>query len=127
MIATILSSCSLFWIVVRVVHGQTPIYNMADLQCIPPVPENASIGHLKSVYAIQEEKWGCLHNTHRPGDGKNNWTPILNMSEALQDPQFLNGTTYWINEHMAVGHAIYDISIIQVLQSTKVNVLILRR
>lgn len=100
---------------------------MADLQCIPPVPENASIGHLKSVYAIQEEKWGCLHNTHRPGDGKNNWTPILNMSEALQDPQFLNGTTYWINEHMAVGHAIYDISIIQVLQSTKVDRIVLQR
>ena len=39
----------------------------------------------------------------------------------------MQGTTFWVNEHMNVGHVMYDIALIQVLQSTNVDRIILQR
>ena len=51
----------------------------------------------------------------------------INKSEALKDPSFLRGTTFWVNEHMNVGHVMYDIALMQVLQSTTIDRIILQR
>ena len=51
----------------------------------------------------------------------------MNRSEAVKDTNFLHGTTFWVNEHMNVGHVMYDIALMQVLQSTTVDRIVLQR
>jgi hypothetical protein len=38
----------------------------------------------------------------------------------------LQGTTIWVNEHMAVGHVMYDIPFIQAMQSTNVRRIVIQ-
>jgi hypothetical protein len=49
------------------------------------------------------------------------------MKEMVESDNFLNGTTLWINEHMAVGHAMYDLWIIEALKSEKVTRIVIQR
>lgn len=68
-------------------------------------PSNASISHMQSQHYLDDLHWGCLSNTQQPHHSVNKWSELVeNKSEAAKLPGFLPGTTFWINEHMAVGH-----------------------
>lgn len=108
------------------------VFDASRLSSMPLVQDNATIDYLVSQNIIERMEWGCLRNCHQPHDSKNKWFPLEKESEewkenAEKDEKFLRGTTFWVNEHMSVGHAMYDISIIQVLQSTKVDRIVLQR
>jgi hypothetical protein len=103
-------------------------WNTSMLQASPPLPENTTVEYLAASKKLEQLDWGCLFNTDKPGHSKNKWHAIdTNKSEALKDPTFLRGTTFWINEYMSVGHMMYDIALLQVLQTTKVDRIILQR
>ena len=48
-------------------------------------------------------------------------------SQFNSQAYFVPGTTYWLNEWMFVGHAIYDLHIIQLLRTLKLDRIILQR
>lgn len=50
-----------------------------------------------------------------------------NRTEVILDKDFLKGTTIWINEHMAVGHMMYDVYLIQLLQVIPVDRIVHQR
>lgn len=122
---SLLVFCTLFYIP----QYQSLSFNVSQLQSYPTVPDNASVEYLVAQDIIEVMEWGCLRNCHQPHDSKNKWFPLdnPNHTEAAIDPSFIHGTTFWVNEHMSVGHAMYDISIIQVLQSTHVDRIVLQR
>lgn len=98
------------------------------LQSFPIVHENASVEHLVGLKKLEQLDWGCLFNTDKPGHSKNKWHEIdTNRSEALKNPDFLRGTTFWINEYMSVGHMMYDIALLQVLQTVPIDRIVLQR
>ena len=98
------------------------------LQSEPEVPENATVELLVERKKLEALEWGCLFNTDKPGHSKNKWHAIdTNKSEALKDPNFFRGTTFWINEYMSVGHMMYDIALLQTLQTIKIDRIILQR
>mmetsp|Transcript_12829 Transcript_12829/g.19273 ORF Transcript_12829/g.19273 Transcript_12829/m.19273 type:complete len:436 (+) Transcript_12829:1-1308(+) len=91
-------------------------------------PLNATIEYLVQNNFVESFDWGCLYGCHHPHHSTNKWHDLeVNKSEALKDPAFLRGTTFWVNEHMNVGHVMYDIALIQVLQSTHVDRIVLQR
>lgn len=98
------------------------------LQSSPLVPDNTTVEELVGRKKLEQLDWGCLFNSDKPGHSKNKWNGIdTNRSEALKDPSFFRGSTFWINEYMSVGHMMYDIALLQVLQTVKVDRIILQR
>lgn len=73
-------------------------------------------------------EWSCMTNTHAIGKSINNGIAIdYNHSEAYADGAFLRGTTIWVNEHMAVGHMMYDVMFIQAMETYPVDRIVLQR
>jgi hypothetical protein len=110
------------------VEVQTQRWNGTMLQSNPPVPDKGSVDLLVERKIVEKLDWGCLFGTEKHGHSKNKWHEIdYNKSEALKDPDFFRGTTFWINEYMAVGHMMYDVALLQVLQTTKIDRIIIQR
>lgn len=103
-------------------------YSFSELQSSPPVPSHANISFLVSKGFIRYHAYACLSSAHVTGDSRNTAFHITDpLSEAITWPFYLNGTTFWINEFMHVGHVTYDIVLIQILQSVKVDRIVLQR
>lgn len=118
----------LFLTVLLCLQSAAERWNPSMLQASPTAPDNATVEFLVANKKVEQLDWGCLFNTDKPGHSKNKWHEIdTNRSEALKDPAFLRGTTFWINEYMSVGHMMYDIALLQVLQTSKVDRIILQR
>ena len=84
---------------------------------------NATIAELKSNHFLRHHKHACLTDTSRAGHSVNR------IHEIRDNGPFrgLKGTTFWVNEWMQVGHSPFDSVLIQVLQSTTVDRIILQR
>jgi hypothetical protein len=73
-------------------------------------------------------EWSCMTNTHAVGNSINNGIAIdYNHTDAYADGAFLRGTTIWVNEHMAVGHMMYDVMFIQAMQTYTIDRIVLQR
>ena len=103
-------------------------WDLSLLEGDPRMPPNAPLEEMVQRNTIEVLDWGCLFQTDKPGHSKNKWNDLeINRTEVAKQANFLPGTTFWINEHMAVGHLMYDIQLIQVLQSTKIDRIVLQR
>eukprot|EP01038_Epipyxis_sp_PR26KG_P014856 gene14856-19967_t len=91
-----------------------------------PMPNNASMKYMVENNVIQELEWGCLTNTDAPKHSVNGWYSVGNNISNYPDG-YLSGTTFWVNEHMAVGHSMYDIVLLQAAKITKIDRLVLQR
>ena len=63
----------------------------------------------------------CLSNTQASLHSTNHWI------KGSTKWEYLNGTTYWLNEFMAVGHVMYDIGILELLSSNSIERIVLQR
>ncbi len=52
---------------------------------------------------------------------------MYNLTEEIENDNYLPGTTYWLNEYMHVGHITFDIVLMQLLKNTKIDRIILQR
>ena len=78
--------------------------------------------------AIVMKNESCLLGTSKSGNSNNRMIfNFPNLTELHEGSNFLFGTTYWHNDYLHVGHVHYDIALIQVLQSTKVDRIIIQR
>jgi len=98
------------------------------------LPLNMSMSEMEDRKIISVQEWGCLTQTHLAHHALNKAIGLeLNISVqntremALQDGCFIQGTTLWVNEHMAVGHLYYDIYGMQVMAMTRVDRIVLQR
>lgn len=66
----------------------------------------------------------CVEDSDAPGHSKYPHT-ITNF--ATEPNNLIRGTTFWINEHQAVGHAEYDIILLQLLYSSNISRVVLQR
>lgn len=92
---------------------------------VPPEKEDLnyySIDSLSRRSRIDVYNDSCMHGTDQYSH-----SPPHNVSRVLPGQRMLDGTTLWVNEHQAVGHAMYDISLLQVLHSTDVKRIVLQR
>lgn len=87
-------------------------------------------------------EYACLTNTAAAGHSVNKMHPHPSItltdgqtgssngnisSPLMVDKNMLAGHTIWINEHMAVGHAMYDIFMMQLFAVQRVDRIILQR
>ena len=49
------------------------------------------------------------------------------VNESDQSATYIAGTTFWLNQWMYISHAMFDLHLIQVLRSTKLNRVIMQR
>jgi len=104
-----------------------PYYNFSSLYRDPPVPENANVTYLVQREFIRHHQLGCLTDTQNSKHSVNKARHISDIAEAISAPNFLNGTTYWLNEYMHVGHITFDIVLMQLLKGTKIDRVIMQR
>ncbi len=76
--------------------------------------------HMGAVHQIRNS---CLTDTARSLHSKNQVKPISLHSASYVLP----GTTYWINDFLAVGHMMYDIQLLELLQSNIIDRIVLQR
>lgn len=80
----------------------------------PSMLQNGSRILLSSIHeSISARKKLSFHSRRKHHSEPVHFSSI-SRENAISDPDFLHGTTLWINEHMAVGHAMYDIALLQV-------------
>lgn len=96
----------------------------------PPVPDNVTIHDLNARSAANYFVNVCFNRANVHNDNINSvfyydgpQEMPLNNSWA----RFVPNSTYWFNEDLHVGHVHYDIVLMQILQSQKVDRLILQR
>jgi hypothetical protein len=96
-----------------------------------PLPEEGGItlNQFLSNGGSQYLQWGCIFNANNPHHGYNKWhelemkgTPNKTRELALEDNCFVRGNTIWVNEHQSVGHAMYDIMDMQILDLVDVKI-----
>ena len=99
----------------------------------PYISDYPSMEELNKIGFFEESKNKCLFNTSEPMHNVNSWVgvsgyrQIANNEYNITNPVWLNGTTYWLNEFMAVGHLYIDIGLFQLLSSTKIDRVVLQR
>ena len=102
-----------------------------DAPCLlthSPIEGNDTFETMQKKNFYYFNDWGCLFNADAPHHAVVKFNKMdYPKEEALADRQFLRGTTYWVNEHMAVGHAMYDLQLMQVLATTKIDRIVLQR
>lgn len=69
--------------------------------------------------------WGKLLDVQSYLHSRNSW--VDGFDGVDDDNLIVPGTTLWIHEWMAIGHAQYDMEIIEVLASTRVDRIVLQR
>ena len=82
--------------------------------------ENVSWQDLVSKKDIGWRKHACISKIYAFGHYE--WDNQFNESAY-----FIEGTTYWLNQWMYVGHVMYDLLLIQLLRSVKLDQVILQR
>ena len=105
----------------------TSDYNFTMLYVSPPVPEFGNIDYLVSRNFARSDRWICLTDTNKPKHSVNRVVKIGNLTATRSDPEFLTGTTYWLNEYMHVGHALFDSVLIQILKTTAIDRVVMQR
>ena len=93
----------------------------------PPVPEFGNIDYLVRRNFARSDRWVCLTDTNKPKHSVNSAVKIVNRTAASLDPEFLTGSTYWLNEYMHVGHALFDSVLIQILKTTTIDRVVMQR
>ena len=83
-----------------------------------------SIDDLAQVGAVDAFNASCLGGTNHTMHSEPN--PVRPRAQHPHSVQ-LEGTTIWINEFQAVGHAMFDIPILQALHVTDVTRIVLQR
>lgn len=137
-----ISLCLLFLIVMRFLLCQSqvadpvkPHYDHSSFGKFfthPFLPDGATMEDLKNRHAVGFHSSACLskadihHSTH------NNVFAYGNISEMpfnfdRNGCGYVPNTTYWFNEDLHVGHVHYDIVLIQVLDSMKIDRIIMQR
>lgn len=93
-----------------------------------PVPDHATVPIMSQRKALEARDDICLNHADRPGDVINSWRgiPIDEDVPGVVVP-ILRNTTYWFNEFLHVGHVHYDIVLMQVLQTEKVDRIVMQR
>jgi hypothetical protein len=100
----------------------------------------ASLHDLLDRQHLLESNYSCLSNAAAAGHSVNRihsyassindtdqGTPVQMFGAPQASSQLIRGYTVWINEHMAVGHAMYDIYLIQLLQLQHIDRIVLQR
>jgi hypothetical protein len=112
----------------------TPVDPIYDLSVVPAqyktplVPDDITWEGLKARKALRHLDDACQVGAHRATHGNNRLIfNFPNVSELHADPNFLWGTTYWVNDYLHVGHVHYDIVLIQLMQLTKIDRIVLQR
>ena len=82
-----------------------------------------SLEELVHMGAVQQARNSCLTDTARSLHSKNQVKPNSLRSDAYALP----GTTYWINDFLAVGHMMYDIQFLELLQNNAIDRIVLQR
>jgi hypothetical protein len=119
-----------YYVAGQIADPVMPCYNRSNFPSFFKqefISDNASLRELISKKVIGYHEYSCLTNTHVAADCHNRVFTNPNISETMEDPSFLPGTTYWFNEYLHVGHVNYDIVLIQVLQTMKVDRVVLQR
>lgn len=97
------------------------------LELDPPITKPLTRKELEAKL-VDYGEWGCLIGSHKAQHNYDQFAPIdYNKTEAALDKNFLKGTTIWINEHMAVGHVMYDLWIMEAIQIYPVDRIVFQR
>ena len=104
-----------------------PVYNNSKLYVYPPVPDNADVPYLVERGFAQSSKFSCLSDTNKPKHSSNHVSPMKKNSAGADTLNFLNGTTYWYNEYLHVGHVPFDSMLMQILRTTRVDRIVFQR
>ena len=119
--------------------GDAYKWDMKQLTIKDPLGSEVKLKDMQDRGAIQYLEWGWIFNADAPHHSRNLWhdlelegniTTVEQAREhALKDRCFVRGTTLWVNEHMVVGHAMYDIQAMQLLNlvDLKVDRIVLQR
>jgi len=104
-------------------------WNISMLQGYPTFKtDRVALQEPKRANILATGDMGCVFNANAPHHSINKWHVWdSDMKEMVESDNFLNGTTLWINEHMAVGHVMHDLWIIEALKSEKVSRIVIQR
>lgn len=122
-----------FWL--QLCYGQVapPVkacYNNSiwSIYSSPPPVVSESLESMVKRKAMESFEWVFLTKTHVSTNCGNVVKDAkYNFTATLLDPGLLNGTTYWVNDYLHVGHVHYDIGLIAVAQNTKLDRIIHQR
>ena len=103
------------------------LYNAHNTKALLPLSDNATFDELQTNNLLLSFQLGCLSNTDRPDHSTNRWLPWDKSWEMTTEPNYMNGTTFWINEYMSVGHVMFDIVLLSALRTTKIDRIVLQR
>ena len=94
----------------------------------PQVPDGVTIDELNQRKALSVHDHACITGANKGGQNNNRVIKNFpNLTELRSQSNFLFGTTYWLNDFLHVGHVHYDMVLIQVLQSIKVDRIVIQR
>eukprot|EP01041_Mallomonas_annulata_P001858 gene1858-3604_t len=85
-----------------------------------PRDKDFTFAELLTRNSIIMRENGCLSHTNATLHSVNEWIDRKNIKS-------IPGTTFWINECLAPGHMHYDVQLLQVLRTTKIDQIILQR
>ena len=107
-------------------------WDLRRLQLKDPLPVPTTLKDMQDRGTIQYLEWGWLFNADQPHHSRNLWHDlelegnITTMEQAkeyaMKDSCFVRGTTLWINEHMVVGHVMYDIIAMQLMNLADIEI-----
>lgn len=121
------------------------INSTMSLGLTPPLSSPLTIEEMISREAIRYDVMSCLDNTDHPTNNQNRLykskdntnfstniadivtVEVKNLRGVTVRTAGLSGTTYWINEFMAVGHVSYDLALLQLLKSFRIDRIVLQR
>ena len=91
------------------------------------LPQNFTASSLDERSHVQILSNVCLKNADNPTGQARNGVPQWYyqhklISNSLDKEFVINGTTYWINDYMAMGHAMYDTQLLSVLTAPDLHV-----
>lgn len=94
----------------------------------PQIPDDLyDLRELSERGAFGYHKLCMLSNTQFPFHKINKLFVGYDAQEISGQTNYLSGTTYWLNEYMHVGHVHYDIGLLQVLATTKLDRIVIQR
>lgn len=89
-----------------------------------PIPERASLDWLLAHEAVAYSYNACLSNTNRPAHSVNK---ARDMEPNSVFPEMLDNSTYWWNEYLHVGHFHYELVLLQVLATRRIDRVVAQR
>lgn len=99
------------------------------LEGYPPLSNNVTFEQLVAKKFVVHGDWGCLMNSDRSDHTAVNYFAPWdsNITDLVNNTNVPKGTTFWINELIGVGHVMYDLILLEILKSTKIDRIILQR